>query len=371
MKNISKKRVLVFICILSTISILLSFISTGCDKVKDEKIVYLDISEFSATKDFSKPDTSIKVEGILFPLNIYSVDSIYLISNYRGAEYFFDVYNKSFIKIGSFGRRGLGPGEFQNLKFKNQFILTEANKIKLWVYDGILFEGYFIDLKKAIEDPNSDDFIEQKVTLPIFVQTIPEYFFLKENGTEGIGRSDMYSEGRYFLNKDGTDLKWFDKIPNVKPFTHPENLKLAYHASSAYSKYSNKLYSAMTFFPRIDIYDRTGLIEKTLFFEENYIQPDFSSYGNPFNPGNYDYFYDIELHSKGFFVLYVGEKRSDLQNPQNNIKSTILAFDLAGNPKYKVKFPVLFYSFAYDEQTNEIITIDRNSEEVIFNFWKL
>jgi hypothetical protein len=149
MKNTSKIKKLIYIGFLLAANFLLAIISYSCSKVEDKKLVYLDVSEFTITKKFSKPVTSILIEEILFPLKIYSVDSIYLISNYRGAEFFFDVYDQSFNKIGSFGRRGLGPGEFQDLKFKNQFTLTETSNIKLWVYDGTLFEGYFIDLKKG------------------------------------------------------------------------------------------------------------------------------------------------------------------------------------------------------------------------------
>ncbi len=350
-----------------TLIIVLFLFTASCsnNKLNNEwQHIYFENPSISLKLDVSEAET-VNLKHILIPQRVYVVDSLYIVYQTSEPDNFFTVYDKSFNKIGAFGRKGMGPGEFQSVRYKNQYFYSEEGSLQMWVYDGVFFNGYLIDLKKAMLS-SDDSYIITKTPLPIFVQTLPEFFFIDPDN--GIGRSDMYSEGRYFKTSKN-DLFWFGMFPQLDGIAHPENQKLAYHASSCFQ--DGLLYSAMTFFPRIDVFYPNGTPKMSIIKKTRDNLPNFLDESNPFNSNNIEYYYDIFVGENNIYALFVGQSRQELRTNPSAISSFLYVFDKFGEIKYNLKFPYLVYSFTIDEKRNKLMTFDRSKEDVVLNIWDL
>lgn len=344
-------------------------VQLGCNSQQEKNVIKF--GKFPETFELSG-EKVLKLNQ-LAPNNIFGVDSLYLVYEYNGGENFFYVYNNDFKQIGSFGKKGKGPGEFLYLRYAGQYEMGTDGRIKLWVYDGNTFKGYKIDLARACE-AKDESFIEMTIDLPSEVLTIPEIFFLN-NGQKVFGRSDMYSNGRYFVfyPKEGI-IDWLAAVPEVEDFTVPENIKLAYHAVSCLDNSGNRLYSGMTFFPRIDVYDTSGSIRKTMIYDSGKSNPDFTSKDNPFHPDNYEYFFDVQADEHFIYALYQGIKHGDMVKSYDGmmtLNSHLFVFDLEGNPRYDLILPGTYYNFCLDKGSQHIITIDYSGDEPTLKIWKI
>lgn len=350
-----------------TLIIVLFIITGSCSNKKIEKEwqhIYFENPPPAIQLNISEAE-SIYFKDILVPQKIYVVDSLYIVNQSSQPDNFFSVYDGAFNKMGAFGKKGMGPGEFQSVRYKNQYFISEDGSIQMWLYDGVFFNGYLVDLKKAMS-VSDDSFILNKAALPIFVQTLPEYFFIDANN--GIGRSDMYSKGRYFKSS-ADDLLWFGMFPELDGLSHPENQKLAYHATSYLQ--DGLLYSAMTFFPRIDVFDTNGTPKLSIIKKTKNQQPNFLDESNPFNSENIEYYYDIFVGKDNIYALFVGLSRGELRQNASSISSYLYIFNKSGEIKYNIKLPFLSSSFTIDEKRNRLMIFDRSKEEAILKIWDL
>ncbi|MDP2235305.1 MAG: hypothetical protein Q8J88_02620 [Bacteroidales bacterium] len=350
-----------------TLIITLCLITASCSNSRlddDWQHIYFENPPLALNLDVSEAET-VNFKHILVPQRVYVVDSLYILYQTTEPDYFFTVYDKSFNKIGAFGRKGMGPGEFQSVRYKNQYFYSEEGSLQMWVYDGTFFNGYLIDLNEAML-VSDDSYIITKIALPLFVQTLPEFFFIDPDN--GIGRSDMYSEGRYF--KSSTDgFLWFGMFPQLDGIAHPENKKLAYHASSSFQ--DGLLYSAMTFFPRIDVFYPNGNPKLSIIKKTKHILPNFLDESNPFNSYNVEYYYDIFVGENNIYALFVGQSRQELRTNLSAISSFLYVFDKSGEIKYNLKLPYLVSSFTIDEKRNRLMIFDRSKEDAVLNIWDL
>lgn len=347
--------------------IIIFFIAQSCSNKKletDWQHIYFDNPPPAIDLDISEAET-ISFEHILVPQKVYVVDSLYIVHQTSEPDNFFIVFDGSFNKIGAFGRKGMGPGEFQSLRYKDQYSYGEDGSIQMWVYDASTFNGYFIDLEKAMH-VSDDSFIITKTSLPLFAQTLPEYFFI--DSANGIGRSDMYSEGRYFKSST-SELNWFGMFPQLNELVHPENKKLAYHANSSFQ--DGLLYSAMTFFPRIDVFDPNGIPKLSIIKKTKDNPPNFLDANNPFNQKNKEYYYDMFAGEDNIYALFLGLSRDETKTKSASTVSFLYIFNKNGEIKYNLKLPYLAYGFTIDEKRNKLMLFDWSMEDAVLYIWDL
>jgi len=356
----------VYFLILSLIALVISNCTT---KSNQQEIVYTD---FPHEYKLSKPIAE-KLLFQLAPDKVFKVDSLLLIWQHQGNEFFCGVYNENIEFLGSFGRKGRGAGEFPFLEFCGQYEKDNLNNIKLWVYDQDLFGAYKIDLAKSI-NANDDSFIEKIVALPTSLLTIPEVL-INEKEDVYLCRSDMVSEGRYFLfHENDPNTKWMESIPLVEKYIHKDNLSLAYHAATRFDKSSGLFISAMTFFDRIDFISSTGKIVKSVIRNNGNPPPDFTNPNLPFSPQNFSYYIDLQITDRYIFGSYSGLSQEEYKDRKKNnlpIKNEIHVFSKNGEPLVNFKFDFEVNRFAVDTKKNIIYIMDFRSEEVSLLLFKM
>jgi hypothetical protein len=312
----------------------------------------------------------------LVPWEIFSVDSLFIIYEHQGSDHFFHVYNEGFNFIGSFGKKGNGPGEFTMAEFCGQYYKDDNGNIKLWIHDQNLFKAFKVDLLKAMNaQENDESFIEETVNLPTEVLTIPEFLEITE-GELYIGRSDMVSYGRYFIfQNDDTPIKWTETYPNVDEFTVADNLTLAYHSTTRYDAINKRVVSAMTQLDQIDIFDNEMNLFKSVVHENENPSPNFLSVDHPFNDNNYTYYMDLCLTDQYIYTSYLNVPfsvlRKSIKDGPKNIQGFVHVFDLDGIPIAELQFEHSVSRFAVDQENEFIYMFNFGNEDMPLLKYKL
>lgn len=341
---------------------------SSCDQKQNQDNSTYTYTKFPATYSIKNPETISTIKQLV-PWKIFAIDSMFMIYVSQGNEYFFHLYDDEFSFMGSFGKKGHGPGEFSMAEYCGQYYKDDSNKIKVWVHDQGTFMAYKLDLSRALNAAiNDDSFIEEVVYLPEEVLTMPEFIAVDTTGLF-LGRSDMVSEGRYFtFSSTDPGIEWTTPIPDVEEFTVDENLTLAYHSTTRFDKKNNRVISAMTHFERIDIFDNEMNLFRTIVRDNGNPAPDFLSANHPFQDGNYNYYIDLCLNDQYIFASSLNVPFSILKhqahNGHQNMKGYVHVFHLDGTPVAELQFEHAVSRFTVDRDNMNIFIFNYEHEDM-------
>jgi hypothetical protein len=350
------------------VSLIISFMAFGAQS--QELKIY---NGFEKTVELTNEQ---KVEGYqqFCPSDIFVVDSLLVIREIICSDYFFYVYSKKEFKyIGAFGKKGKGPGEFGLLNFNSQYEKDKNGRIKLWVYDSQRLKAYKIDLKKAINDNGSEDFIEKKIPLPAQGYPTNKLVVLEDNHML-IGNNDMSEFSRYYTYDYVNDIfKWSEQIPKVPKGTPYDNIGAVYFGRYQYSLKHNVIVSALGYFPRLDFINENGIIYYTVIMDYDNPAPTFRDINHPDTPDNYYYTDCLKITDNYIVINNYNVKYKFIK--QHNVNSiSFQFFDWNGTPKYNFilkKKNIDAGGFSFDEEDKILYFIDNNNEDYPIKYYDL
>lgn len=214
----------------------------------------------------------------------------YLLLTDRNRENHFDLYEttNSCSEILKFAKRGDGPDEFgMPFPIKSSMKNMEQG-------EGFSFKLFDVNLKKISEiqfinltRPKTKVLTNQKMD-PLLVGGFE--LNLLNNGNF-VGKNHMEGKGNIFLfNPEIRDLKWVDFYPGLEKEPLPNKKALAYESFIDISEDHETIVQAMRFFNRINLYDFSGKLEKSITLGKP-IEPDFSQETLYFVPENVNFFF--------------------------------------------------------------------------------
>lgn len=338
--------------------IILLLISYSCVNKEKEIVVEQSLISQQILKD------NIFIEDLCV------IDSILIIKNKGSDNYLFDIYKaKKLQYIGSFGKIGNGPNEFERrLVFNDQYLylnnelyiwLNEPNKGKLSlinVFETIINKKNSID-KELIYSPKTnfqDVFVLDSLNLLA--------------GNESNLSLNMRRLNYYNIKLDSVIkfVKLFPKIKKKKKgidYTQQKYNRLFIN-SLKINPNGTKFVSAMVFINRIDVFNAfTGKLDFSIENKINYLdlieQNELKVY-----------YSDIFLTDHFIYVLY--NKEGILENDfyNGNFNSTyIIKYDWNGGKeikRYKLDEPV--FRFTVDEINKTFYTISLNEKTLIYKY---
>ena len=304
----------------------------------------------------------VKLEGALSTIDIHIVDSLIIIQEY-GNTYNFHVYNKNTLKlIGKFGRNGRGPSEYNLPKMMKQKIIKKDSAY-LIAYDLNLKRIDSINILEAINKtnyyPKSINFRNRKLSqaFPFGTAVIAADSFI-------VGTSPDNDEGRFFCyDIYGNHLTWepFYPIPKITPHKHIHND--LYNSYLALRPNEKDIAAASLFFERIDILDKKGKLKRSIIFENQDKDPDFSSPDRMPPKGVHEYFTSISATQDFIYSLNIDLNIDDkeIRDTVSLIKST---WEDQGIPPKIFKMTPRVMKMAVDEENQKIYGIQLFSSDI-------
>lgn len=304
------------------------------------------------------------------PGNIYIVDTLILINESNCSEYLFHVYSADdFVFIGSFGKKGKGPGEFMNLRYNSQYEKEHDGSYKLWVYSSNRLKMYKINLIEAI-GASDESFIEKTIDLPAECYP-PNHVIIIEKHHVIIGDNDMNEFGRFFrYNYDSDTFDWLSIGQQLPDETAKENTGAGYFGLINYNTDRDIFVSCMGFFERIDLITPNGRITSSILRKNNNPPPQFRDPDFPHPRENYFYYDGLQITDKYIIVSnWDVTDKIRLSGAAQNKKIQFFSWD--GKPLYNFIMPKSYINFAFDQNNRKLYIIDFDDEEYPIKYYEL
>lgn len=297
-----------------------------------------------------KGDSVFSDKGIHF-VSIF--DTILVIDKIFGNGERFDCYSlRSLKKLGSFGRKGRGPGEFTSAFLLKHFD-SDSTGVHFWIIDGTRKKLERFNLVKLIRNPygTEPDF---EIPFPDKVDSAYDAFFIHEDSI--IIQPGDYPSRFIISDVNLTNLFFSSLYPLIGTNSDP-TLQQSFCILSADQRV---LVSAMTWLDRIDFVNTsTGLPVSTI------VSADYESLNLTEIHENRDftkaYFTDANILGNNILLL---RKNSLRKNINKKSPEEIWVFDQNFNPSYKIKINEGLNRIAVDPKSNMLYGIDTNSETV-------
>lgn len=298
-----------------------------------------------------KGDSIFSDKGISF-VSIF--DTILVTDKIYGNDERFDCYSlRSLKKLGSFGRKGRGPGEFTKAFLLKHFD-CDSTGVHIWIIDGTRKKVVKFNLHSLIRNPYGTE-PDYEIRFPDKVYSAYDAFFTHEDSII-IQPGDYPS--RFIISDVNFKNQFFSSLyPVIGTNTDP-TLQQSFCILSADQRV---LVSAMTWLDRIDFVNTsTGLPVSTI------VSEDYESLNLTEIHENRDftkaYFTDANILQNNILLL----RKNRLRENNNTKKSPeeIWVFDQNFNPSYKIMINEGLNRIAIDPKLNMLYGIDVNSETV-------
>ena len=326
-----KKILFLYLCIL-----------TACVSSVDEVIIENNVSKVTSYK--------IETEEPLFIDRIGVYDSLLVVIN-RKTEPVFCVYdNKTYAFKGCFGVIGHGPDDFQFPFFLNHTSIKDGI---LELYDVNTASFKKVPLNKML-DKVANSVVSEK--MPSFLIGSPN--LTKINQDDFIGNIDN-GRGLFFIY-NGVDetMRWVE-FPAIlqqpqNDFTVMNMNRITVHPQS------NSIVSAMVYYNLLFLYNKSGVLEKTIQVGNKEVRP--AILGDyQLSEDNYICCREIVSTDNKVYVLLQNIKEKNFER-NDNPPSRILVFDWNLNYQKTYELPHYALTFALDESQNRIIYTTFNEE---------
>ena len=326
-----KKILFLYLCIL-----------TACVSSVDEVIIENNVSKVTSYK--------IETEEPLFIDRIGVYDSLLVVIN-RKTEPVFCVYdNITYAFKGCFGVIGHGPDDFQFPFFLNHTSIKDGI---LELYDVNTASFKKVPLNKML-DKVANSVVSEK--MPSFLIGSPN--LTKINQDDFIGNIDN-GRGLFFIY-NGVDetMRWVE-FPAIlqqpqNDFTVMNMNRITVHPQS------NSIVSAMVYYNLLFLYNKSGVLEKTIQVGNKEVRP--AILGDyQLSEDNYICCREIVSTDNKVYVLLQNIKEKNFER-NDNPPSRILVFDWNLNYQKTYELPHYALTFALDESQNRIIYTTFNEE---------
>ncbi len=270
----------------------------------------------------------------------------FLICKEHKTTYHFAIYDSVFRKIGHWGRRGRGAGEYLAPIYYGQCEMA-AGLVRIFLWERILQELYTVDIIDTTDSTGLK--LSSKFSIPRGSKLEPRILVRKDENTF-FGVSD-WMDCRFF-SCDSTFRNPAIASP-VFAFDNPIAHEIC---QSCYGVKPDKTRIAIAYFnmPQIDIRTSDGTIVRTVFWDR--IRPP-----QELDPDNLaTYCYKADADDRFVYVL------CDDPDSETSGRNSILVFDWDGTPV--AKYSILrASSFAVDKQRRRIITVNMNQTNSLYS----
>ena len=326
-----KKILFLYLCIL-----------TACVSSVDEVIIENNVSKVTSYK--------IETEEPLFTDRIGVYDSLLVVIN-RKTEPVFCVYdNKTYAFKGCFGVIGQGPDDFQFPFFLNH---TRIKDGILELYDVNTASFKRVPLNKML-DKVANSVVSEK--MPSLLIGSPN--LTKINQDDFIGNIDN-GRGLFFIYNGVDETMRWGEFPAIlqqpqNDFTVMNMNRITVHPQS------NSIVSAMVYYNLLFLYNKSGVLEKTIQVGNKEVRP--AILGDyQLSEDNYICCREIVSTDNKVYVLIQNIKEKNFER-NDNPPSRILVFDWNLNYQKTYELPHCTMTFALDESQNRIIYTTFNEE---------
>jgi len=285
-------------------------------------------------------------------------DSLLLVID-SGSDPAISLYSlKDFTKIATTAKRGNGPFEFITPKFEGRSF-REGDSLFIHVSDFNAHILYRLNISKLLGgEPNEFIKIED-----IHSDIAPGWLeIFKINSKIYIG-SSWTKSGRTFLwNLEAHTVNFIPNEPKLTVKISNDVLGQFYYGFSTYNEQTKTMVSAMQLFKRIDYFDSTGNIVKTVQFSDMPIkQPLLRTEGYPYPEGTYFHFSRISSDSKFIYVMCEDRRVENKRRP--DLEYQLYVFDWQG--KYRGRWELQRFNvgqFTVNEKAGKIYAVNYGPE---------
>ena len=226
--------------------IFLILIVLGSNACNSQTAQYADISDFMNEKNIQFDDHKVSVL-LGMPMEIMTMNDMVIILDGQTDKSFHILSIEDFSHLGSFIRRGRGPGE-------ELFIYPAFKK---YGYDKILYQSEY-DLKLArviMSDDSLDIVILEKIELPMHLSAGADFTLVNGNIFNSFGYPPA-SKDYYVLNlKTGKVSEWGESLPLTDKNVHRHSWIMGQHSKlTTVSIKQNLIASVFTILPMLRIY---------------------------------------------------------------------------------------------------------------------
>ncbi len=320
------------------IPIILFLILASCKKEKNQIFV----KEFPFSQKLKGvPITSIKP---YYPYKIMVEDSLLVILNRKGQN-FFQVYSTNTMNLlVEFGSKGRGPGEFNEPTFTNQKVNING-KLYHVIFDRIGKQISYIDFKDYVKDKSTTNNYE----------SLPDNFggvarFAYHSDSLSIMIPSNGGGGRFIMFRD-KKKEIIGYLPELPFPIHKDNYYPLYaNKSSIVNTKKRKFVGSLPMLGQYDFFDFSGkLLYSTVIHRDENLKNKVSS--TPISFKKPVTLYQTELKAEGDLIYSVYYKYTAIEGSSSAI-ARIHVLDWDGKPikEYILDRPIL--SFAYDKINN-------------------
>jgi len=309
---------------------------------------------------------NIKGESILKKeygaMSIAVVDTLILVY-IKGSKDFYHIYNANTLNyIGRLGKRGNGPSEWSAPHYSGQYIKTDS-AILIWINDVFKYRFMLVNVTKSLKQ-NIPVVEKEYRHSPNFYLT-QDLLYVNDFKLVGTLGMDAIEKGRLCLynpilnSVQITNL--FPKISNQNNF-NTYDLYQIYFDDIRLKPDRSLLVSAMNTFDRIDIFDTTGNVIKSIIGNEVKIDG-IKNKKNSELVGLTSYYEDIYLSDEYIYTLYYNQPVKDYG--EIFIPTEIRVFDYTGNQLFCLKTEDYLMTFSVDENNGWIYGVDYFNEKIL------
>lgn len=299
-------------------------------------------------------------------VDINKVNGLFVLSTEQ--DRMLKIYNDQFERLSSFGRSGRGPGEFLRAPIIVDFISTDSN-IKMLVYDDTKRKIIELNLVKSIEE--NDLSLSKEFDFPggLSSSFINDLKYVDEQTFVGM-YDDRFHEaldqkrGGFIFTSGSEEFDLFSfKNLNTEPFdASPEmNLNNRYLALSPDRK---KLYSALMFYPLLEIVDMENIDQPSV-----QIMPE-NEYSTTLELSQFtertliEYFGDVEVTENYVYLYHLGKMFG--QEPSGSDQHSIQVITPNGEEVYEflIDAKLEISRFVVDEENSRFIGLSWNKDAI-------
>jgi hypothetical protein len=334
--------------------VLLILLSISC---KNQVTTKLQINEVIIGKEFT-------LDGTINPWTLQIQDSLIIIRDF-GDSYCYHIHNKNTLKlIGKFGLNGRGPGEF----IAPNFMYQKSGNL-LYIYDNTRNIISVVNVLEA-EDRLNYSPIHIDLNKKIIEEAFPLRSAVITSDSFIVGTSqNHFNLGRFFCYEISTGkIVWSPYFPNVSKTPHYMLQNELYSNRMALRPDGNDIAVASLYFKRIDILDKKGSFKRSIVFENQYPEPDFTSNNQLPPKGANQYFQSMTVTQKSIYVLDKNRTTDISESIEQFNHDTITLFisnwDAINQPTKSYRLTPRIYDISIDEENNKIYGLRANSSSI-------
>jgi hypothetical protein len=312
-----------------------------------------------STSDKELIGIEIPLSGSSCPIDIQIADSLIIIRD-ACDTFFYHVYNKNTLKlVGKFGKKGVGPFEYQFPFMMNQ-VNNNRNGPYVYIWDTHVNR---IDCANVLKAINSGNYYPQ--TMKISKRNIRKIFPLSsavviaDSFIVGGTQNDL-GKGRFFCYEIANgELFWEPYYPLVDKTPQKSKLGILYSGKMALRPDRAYIAVASVYFKRIDILNTRCQLKRSVIFENQNDEPDFTN--NSIPPADtYQYFCSITVSNNFIYALDRDKTTKIYELNMKSIRDTICLYkvDWEGNYVNRFKLTPRVLHIAVDEENHKIYGIN-------------